>query len=152
MNFDSKNIQIAVGIPYFRMRHTADWPVRMNEINISTIAIDETGLKKATPSMQINSHSLVNPVQSWERVDFAGSGGRLVYGPANPGAFLFCACIYIERDDRSRDIGKQLAEIAKNEELKSITEALSKIPNPTVQIINSLLAPVTSIVARLLKN
>lgn len=152
MNFNKEIDHIAVGIPYFRMRHTADWPAKMNEVNISTIAIDEVGIKSSTPSIHINSHALVNPVRSWERVDFAGDGGRLIYGPSNPGAFLFCACIYIERDDSSRDLGKQLEEVVKSDELQGITTALSSVPNPTAQLVTGLLSPVLKIVSKFLKS
>ncbi len=143
--------QIAIGIPGFRMRATADWPFRMNEVTISTIAFDEKGVNGSAPSLQINTHELINPVQSWEEVKFAGEGGRLVYGPAEPGAFVYCAAIYVERDDKSRNLGAALEDAVHSDEVKQLMKSLKAIPNPTVQMVTSLAGPVTQLVARILK-
>jgi hypothetical protein len=150
MDFDRKKDHIAITVPYFRMRKSADGLDRWNEINIATIAIDEKGQDNEGPAVYINMLKMEHPVKSWERVDFAGSG-RLVYGPAQPGAFVYCAILFLESDNDSRDLGKLLREVAAGAEIKSIVTAVGALVNPTASIILSLLSPVAAIVGKVLE-
>ncbi|WP_224995727.1 hypothetical protein [Cesiribacter sp. SM1] len=150
MDFNNKKDQIAITIPYFRMRKSADGLDRWNEINIATIAIDEKGQDNKSPAVYVNMLKMEHPVKSWERVDFAGSG-RLVYGPAQPGAFVYCAVLFIESDNDNRNLGKLLREVAAGAEIKSIVTAVSALVNPTASVILSLLSPVAAIVGKVLE-
>lgn len=145
MSFNKHTDEIAITIPAFRMRKSAD--LGKNEIGIITIAIDANGVSNPTPSVFTNSFFIPN-VKKWTWVKFGGQG-RIVYGPKNPGSFVYYNVLFVESDQDVREFGDTLQEIFDSSEAKTIIQTLATI-NPTALLITSVVSALGKLVGKIL--
>lgn len=154
MNFNKNTDNIAVTIPGFRLRKTAEGKLnifnRKNEIHIATVAIDQNGQQDSKPAVYINKHSLEYAVKPWERVNFLGDG-RLIYGPGNPGAFVYVMIVFVESDRDIRAFGKNLEDIVKTDDFSKTLSTIGTLINPSAQIITSIISPLTQLLSKALQ-
>lgn len=146
MSFDKEKDQIAITIPRFRMRKSAD--LGKNEIGIVTIAIDSSGTSNPTPTLFTNSFFIPN-VKKWSWVDFGGHG-RIVYGPKNPGSFIYYNVLFVESDQDVREFGETLSTIFESNEVSTVVKALAT-PNPTTLLVSNVVSELGKLVSKLLK-
>lgn len=146
MEFNAEKDSIAITIPGFRMRHTAD--LGKNEIFILTLAIDEGGESNPKPSLFVNK-LIIPKVKKWNWVNLGGHG-RIVYGPANPGSFVYYTIMFIEGDEDVRNIGNTIDQVFSSEEAKGIINLLSTV-NPTTQLVTFVLSSLVTLVGKIMK-
>lgn len=145
MSFNKSTDEIAITIPEFRMRRTAD--LGKNEIGIVTMAIDASGVANPTPSLHTNSF-FIPKVKRWSWVKFGGQG-RIVYGPKNPGSFVYYSALFVESDQDVRDFGTTVSNVFASGEATEIIRTLTA-PNPTGLLISTVVTELGKLVGKLL--
>ena len=143
--FDPSKDKITISIPEFRMKRGSD--IGRNEIGIVAFAIDSAGSANSSTSFFTNSFYFPK-VNKWSWVKLGGVG-RLVYGPKNPGSFVYYNVQFIESDQDVREFGESMKSVFESDEIKGIRDVLSTI-NPTVSIISAVGAQIGSIVGKIL--
>ncbi|MGY2134417.1 hypothetical protein ACW9KT_19465 [Hymenobacter sp. HD11105] len=144
MTFDPFLHEIAVTIPRFRMRKSADAPLPMNQPYLISLALDESGTNNPLSALTFNAHRFPN-VRQWSWVEFGGQG-RLIYGPGNPGRFVSYSVLFMEDDQNLRDIGGTVEELLSSEEAKGILQLLRGV-NPTIAVATTVLSALTGLLA-----
>ena len=145
MSFNKNTDEIAITIPEFRMRKSAD--LGKNEIGIVTMAIDASGVANPTPTLHTNSF-FIPKVKRWTWVKFGGEG-RIVYGPKNPGSFVYYSVLFVESDQDVRDFGNTVSSVFTSGEAKEIVKTLTT-PNPTSLLISTVVTELGKLVGKLL--
>ncbi|MBC7920286.1 MAG: hypothetical protein H7Z75_04275 [Ferruginibacter sp.] len=146
MNFNKDKDDIAITIPGFRMRKGADFLGR-NEIGIVTLAVDASGTANPTPTLFTNSF-FIPQVKQWTWVKFGGHG-RIVYGPKNPGSFVYYSVLFVESDQDVREFGETVTSLFDSPEAKEIVRTLTT-PHPTALLVSTVLTELGRLVGKIL--
>jgi hypothetical protein len=145
MSFNKHTDEIAITIPEFRMRKSAD--LGKNEIGIVTMAIDASGEANPTPMLYTNSF-FIPKVKRWTWVKFGGEG-RIVYGPKNPGSFVYYSVLFVESDQDVREFGNTVSNIFNSGETQGVIKALTAA-NPTASLVSTVVSELGKLVGKLL--
>jgi hypothetical protein len=140
MAFNKLTDKIAITIPEFRLKHSADGLSPINEPYIITLSVDESGLSNSIPSIHFNAQTFPK-THIWSTVKFDGDG-YLIYGPKNPGSFVSYSILFMESDNDVREFGKKMDSVLNNDAFKIILKTLTTVKPEVgiaVTVINSLL-------------
>lgn len=148
MPFNKHKDSIAITIPHFEMKKSADIFGGVSEPYIISISIDESGLSGAASNIHFNTFAFPN-VKRLQQVKFGGVG-RMIYGPQNPGKFVSYSILFMESDSDVRQAGEYLAEIFASPAAKVVTNALA-IANPTYAVAAKVVAELGTLVGKMMK-
>lgn len=148
MPFNKHKDSIAITIPHFEMKKSADIFGGVSEPYIISIAIDEAGLSVPASNVHFNTFAFPN-VKKLQQVKFGGVG-RMIYGPQNPGKFVSYCILFMESDSDMRQVGENLEEIFASPAAKVVTNALA-IANPTYAVVSNVVAQLGILVGKMMK-
>lgn len=123
MNFDPSNDNIAIVLSALKLRQTSDGLDPYNEPYLIVLAMDENDAGQARLSYHLQEF---HNVREYQPMVPAGEGVML-YGPANPGAFVTLTVALMESDEDIREAGAQIQALITRVNADLQTTNLSKI-------------------------
>ncbi len=141
-SFDPTKDKIAVVVKNFTVKKKSEvFFDRYSEPYIVSIAVDQDGAHDPT----IDFNILPFPhVRKGDTISFDGQG-HLIYGPANPKAFLAYSVLFLESDKDVRVVGEKIETVIKSEAVKMGAKAIL-LANPTYATAISLLQKFSELV------
>lgn len=155
MPFDPNTSKIAVVVPRLTFKKARVFDLGdvlgdliHNEPYIVSIAVDAAGHTQRQLDFNINFFPNTRPGTS---VGLIGDG-HLIYGPRNPGDYLVCSVLVMEKDQDVRDIGAFVKDLIQSEAAKlGMTALLAANPGATA-IANALTKLIEFVAAALAKD
>lgn len=142
-SFDPTKDKIAVVVKNFKLKKKSEFFLdRYSEPYIVSIAVDQDGAHN--PALDFNVLPFPH-VRKGDTVSFDGQG-HLIYGPANPKAFLAYSVLFMESDKDVRVVGEKVEAVIKSEAAKMGAKALL-LANPTYATAISLIQKFSELVA-----
>lgn len=105
MKFDPQRDCIAIVLSALKLRQSADGLDRYSEPYVMVVGLEDTAGGETRFHCQLNAYSNVRAYQPL----VAAGEGILLYGPANPGAFVTLSVAIMESDADIRQAGQSLA-------------------------------------------
>ncbi len=146
--FNKKNDEIAITIPYFELKKSGDILGGLSEPYIISIAISESAIKDSASTLQLNNFYFPN-IKKCSKVNFGGVG-RVIYGPQNPGKFVTYSVLFMESDEDVRTAGENLSEFMNSVEIRTLSKVLS-VANPTYGAAAEVVRQIGSLVGKFMK-
>ncbi|MBR8828468.1 MAG: hypothetical protein DSM107014_11315 [Gomphosphaeria aponina SAG 52.96 = DSM 107014] len=155
MTFNAQTDKIAITIPSFSIKKTADH-ILLEEVSdlltiqpyLVTLAIDSNGITQK--SLEFNLAEYPNTHRG-DTVIMLGDG-HLVYGPENPGEFVAISVLLMESDSNARDLGETLSEIVLQTQSNEFLDLANAALNVQAQMVTKSLSTLTQVITNRLKN
>lgn len=143
MKFDPQCDNIAIVLSALKLRQSADFMDSYSEPYVMVVGMDETSADGARFHSQLNAFSNVRAYQPL----VAAGEGLLLYGPANPGAFVTLSVAIMESDAEIRQAGQDLqAWVSQAAQHIGVASLLATNPGATTarSLVEQLLGRIAS--------
>ncbi len=147
MTFHADRDPIAITVPRVKLLKDSEPGVnRWNELYLVSVAVDEGGVR--TPALHYNLNVFPR-LKKGDEIEMLGDG-YLVYGPANPGAFVAVSVLFVESDEDVRELGARISDALDSEGVETAMDMIAAAAQPTAHLATSIAKVALGVASRVL--